>query len=96
MLVLLSRKEIKKNAIIDQLSGINRNSQGIQFLPKHTVFIYYNTDFGVDLLQDIKKINKVALIVIDSAGLTTNFVDIEALPWHVTFYKQSNFVINFI
>ncbi|KAI8997195.1 hypothetical protein BDB01DRAFT_23919 [Pilobolus umbonatus] len=43
-----------------------------------------------DLLQDIQKINKVALVIIDSAGLTTNFTDLEMFLQYGTYYKQSN------
>ncbi|KAI7875745.1 uncharacterized protein EV154DRAFT_429957, partial [Mucor mucedo] len=53
----LSRRDIKKNKIIGELSGINGDAQ--------------------DMIKQLAKKNKVCLVVIDSAGLTTNMSDLE-------------------
>ncbi|KAI7893349.1 uncharacterized protein EV154DRAFT_501738 [Mucor mucedo] len=53
----ISRRDIKKNLILNELSGVNGDAQ--------------------DMIKELAKKNKVCLVVIDSAGLTTNMSDLE-------------------
>ncbi|KAG1016104.1 hypothetical protein G6F57_017961 [Rhizopus arrhizus] len=50
----MNRRDLKKNMIIGELSGVN------------------------DLIKELAKMSKVCLVVIDSAGLTTNMSDLES------------------
>ncbi|KAI8977158.1 hypothetical protein BDF20DRAFT_548446 [Mycotypha africana] len=53
----ISKRDLKKNKILDELSGVAGDAQ--------------------DLLKGLAKIEKACLVVIDSAGLTTNIKDLE-------------------
>ncbi|KAG2204124.1 hypothetical protein INT47_011607 [Mucor saturninus] len=61
----INRRDLKKNMIIGELSGVNGDAQGIQKLTKH-------------LIKELAKMSKVCLVVIDSAGLTTNMSGLES------------------
>ncbi|CEP07487.1 hypothetical protein [Parasitella parasitica] len=54
----INRRDLKKNMIIGELSGVNGDAQ--------------------DLIKELAKMSKVCLVVIDSAGLTTNMSDLES------------------
>ncbi|KAG1082712.1 hypothetical protein G6F66_013489 [Rhizopus arrhizus] len=54
----MNRRDLKKNMIIGELSGVNGDAQ--------------------DLIKELAKMSKVCLVVIDSAGLTTNMSDLES------------------
>ncbi|KAI8966975.1 hypothetical protein BDF20DRAFT_983506 [Mycotypha africana] len=74
----LRRRDLKKNKIIDELSEYKFES--------NTNLLF------VDLINNLAKMDKACLVIIDSAGWTTNMNDLELFIRYVAylFPKQSD------
>lgn len=80
----MHRRDLKKNMIVNGLSGVTEDAKASNILKYYCAF---TTEFlFVDLINDLANGDKVCLVIIDSADLTTSMSDLELFIRYMTYY----------